>query len=243
MSQDNQKSIVFDAIGKKVLNEDQMKISPLLEEFSRTHFLGGGTAIALYLGHRKSIDFDLFSLTPQWTPRAFLERLQPFKDFIDNDELYQEIVAMDMTWCTEEQDEYMINCLGTRCHFINVNRTLYKDQTITFHPEVYIQWGLRTISLLELAGMKCFAMMYRNKWKDAVDLYCIFKQGDISFHEAIHEAEKIYGGLYREEFTYETILQKLWDKTEAVEYITENPPSDTEIEDFLVTEAEKILMS
>lgn len=44
-----------------------------------------------------------------------------------------------MSGYTEEQDEYMIQALGTRCHFININRTLYKDQTITFHPQEYLQ--------------------------------------------------------------------------------------------------------
>ena len=243
MQKEHRRPIIFDTIGEKVLSMEQMKLAPLLEDFAQTHFLAWGTAIALYLGHRKSIDFDLFSLTPQWTPRTFLERLQPFKDLIDNDELYQEIVAMDMTGYTENQDEYMIKCLGTRCRFINVNRTLYKDQIITFHPENHIQWGIRTIPLRELVGMKCFAMMYRNKWKDAVDLYYILKQWNLSFLEAIQETKNIYNNLYKEEFTYETILQKSWDKTEAVEYLVENPPLDMEIETFLVSEVEKILMS
>jgi len=50
----------------------------------------------------------------------------------------------------------------------------------------------------------------------------------------IAKAKEIYASLYREEFTYETILQKTWDKTEAVEYLMDTPPSDTEIEKFLI---------
>lgn len=86
-------------------------------------------------------------------------------------------------------------------------------------------------------------MMYRNKWKDAVDLFFLSRQGHIPFREAIQVAKNIYGGLYREECTYETILRHSWDTTEVVEYIGTHPPSDEEIENFLVSAVEDILLS
>lgn len=42
---------------KEILNKDQIDLLPLLKEFKREFYLVGGTAIALYLGHRRSIDF------------------------------------------------------------------------------------------------------------------------------------------------------------------------------------------
>jgi hypothetical protein len=46
---------------KNILTKNQVDIVPLLKEFSRDYCLVGGTAIALQLGHRRSLDFDLFT--------------------------------------------------------------------------------------------------------------------------------------------------------------------------------------
>ena len=44
----------------EILNDRQRELLPLMAQFRREYYLVGGTAIALYLGHRRSIDFDLF---------------------------------------------------------------------------------------------------------------------------------------------------------------------------------------
>ena len=44
----------------EILNDKQMQLLPLMAQFRREYYLVGGTAIALYIGHRRSIDFDLF---------------------------------------------------------------------------------------------------------------------------------------------------------------------------------------
>jgi len=46
---------------QEVLTEKQIKLLPLLKKFNKDFGLVGGTAIAIYLGHRQSVDFDLFS--------------------------------------------------------------------------------------------------------------------------------------------------------------------------------------
>jgi hypothetical protein len=46
---------------KKILTENQVKLLPLMSKFKKDFYLVGGTAIALQIGHRESIDFDLFS--------------------------------------------------------------------------------------------------------------------------------------------------------------------------------------
>ena len=47
-----------------ILNKEQFNQLKLLSQFKREYILVGGTAIALHIGHRKSIDFDLFKSTP-----------------------------------------------------------------------------------------------------------------------------------------------------------------------------------
>ena len=46
-----------------ILSDSQQKLIKLVSEFGNDFYLVGGTALALQLGHRCSIDFDLFSLS------------------------------------------------------------------------------------------------------------------------------------------------------------------------------------
>ena len=48
---------------REILNIRQTELLPLVAQFRREYYLVGGTAIALYLGHRRSIDFDLFKFS------------------------------------------------------------------------------------------------------------------------------------------------------------------------------------
>ena len=45
---------------KEILSEEQSRLLPLIQVFNKEFVLVGGTAVALHIGHRKSIDFDLF---------------------------------------------------------------------------------------------------------------------------------------------------------------------------------------
>jgi predicted nucleotidyltransferase component of viral defense system len=45
---------------KEILSEKQLELLSVMSSFRREYYLVGGTAIALYLGHRRSIDFDMF---------------------------------------------------------------------------------------------------------------------------------------------------------------------------------------
>lgn len=43
-----------------VLNSNQKNLLPLLAKFSKEFYMVDGTAVALHIGHRLSIDFDMF---------------------------------------------------------------------------------------------------------------------------------------------------------------------------------------
>jgi hypothetical protein len=45
---------------KQILTEEQIELLPLIKAFKREFYLVGGTAIARHIGHRRSVDFDLF---------------------------------------------------------------------------------------------------------------------------------------------------------------------------------------
>jgi hypothetical protein len=44
----------------EILDENRIKILPLLKNFKDDFYLAGGTGLALQIGHRDSIDFDFF---------------------------------------------------------------------------------------------------------------------------------------------------------------------------------------
>jgi hypothetical protein len=45
---------------KEILSDNQLDLLPLLRQFGREYYLAGGKAVALHIGHRRSIVFDLF---------------------------------------------------------------------------------------------------------------------------------------------------------------------------------------
>jgi hypothetical protein len=44
----------------EILSDEQKDMLALFSVFKREYYMVGGTAIALHIGHRKSIDFDMF---------------------------------------------------------------------------------------------------------------------------------------------------------------------------------------
>jgi hypothetical protein len=46
---------------REILSKGQLALLPLIKLFSKEFYLAGGTAVALHIGHRRSIDFDLFT--------------------------------------------------------------------------------------------------------------------------------------------------------------------------------------
>ena len=41
---------------KHILTKEQIQLLPLIKQFRKDYYLVGGTVIALYLGHRRSVD-------------------------------------------------------------------------------------------------------------------------------------------------------------------------------------------
>ncbi|MBT3299039.1 MAG: nucleotidyl transferase AbiEii/AbiGii toxin family protein [Candidatus Marinimicrobia bacterium] len=192
-----------------ILTESQKAILPHLESFTSDYYLVGGTAIALYLGHRKSIDFDLFTqgkikprLINAWKEKLPYSPIQTL--FESGDEIHFIISDVKVTFM---QFPYRIRCIDSF-------------------------YGLSIPSLLSLAGMKAFALNRRAKWKDYVDLYFIMKD-HYSLKQIITEADNIFGSafnsqLFRRQLSYFDDI----NYTEKVEYVSE-PLEDEIIKAFL----------
>jgi hypothetical protein len=197
----------------EIFTSGQVELLPYLKAFQRSFYLVGGTAVALHIGHRRSIDFDLF--TPgqlnKSRIRAKLVHI-PFKQlpvFEDFDQMHLLINSIKLTFLSYP---YSIH------HPVNV------DSFITVP------------SLLSLAAMKAFALGRRAKWKDYVDLYFILHDY-FTMNEICKEAEKIFNQQFSEKlFRQQLAFHKDIDYTESVELITNAAP-DEEMKEFLIDKA------
>ncbi len=78
---------------KEVLNPQQLEVLPLVQKFKREFYLAGGTAIALYIGHRRSdikatSNLDGFVRIPGLIDLAAMKayalgRRSKWKDYVD----------------------------------------------------------------------------------------------------------------------------------------------------------------
>ena len=64
-----------------ILDKHRKKILPLLKHFKDDFYLAGGTALALQIGHRDSIDFDFFSNNGFDTTQLFSKLKTIFIEF------------------------------------------------------------------------------------------------------------------------------------------------------------------
>ena len=159
---------------KKILTKKQAEILPLLELFSKDFGLVGGTAIALYIGHRRSIDFDLFT-NKEFKNQDILNRIsKSFKI---------EMVVVN------SPGELTVIVKGVRFTFF------YDLHKIDFSKK--LDNVIKIPDLLMLAAMKAFTLGMRAKWKDHVDLYFILK-GYYDLNRIIKKAQKIFGSEFNE---------------------------------------------
>lgn len=199
---------------KEILTAEQIELLPLVKEFSRNFYLVGGTAIALYIGHRESIDFDLF------TPNKLNNKSIKNKIF----DKKPKGVTVSRIFENTEQMHYLLN--GVKFTFFNFNFKVpsgNKFENIIPLP-----------SLLELAAMKAFALGGRGKWKDYVDLYFIVK----SYHSIKEISDKAYQ-LFEGHFNHKLFLQQLaffkdLDYSEEVTFLKGFEVSDAAIKKYLI---------
>jgi len=195
----------------EILSDKQQELLSFVKQFKRSFYLVGGTAIALYIGHRRSIDYDLFTFS----------------------RLNKSVIKQKI-----QQSSYKKNIIFEDIDQIHFN---LNDVKLTFFYYPYQVEHLQKFediismpSLLSLAAMKAFALGRRAKWKDYVDLYFIIKDF-YTVSEIAAEADKIFGTLFSEKlFREQLAFHKDIDYSEEIEYIILNPPAEKEVKEELI---------
>lgn len=115
--------------------------------------LVGGTAISLQIGHRKSIDIDLFC-NEKISKQAIIASIQ---SHFENAQCFTK--------------SYCINAI-----IKDVKIDIYDEWSIPFKHPILNQEGIRLSALEDLAAFKLTAFTERREKKDYVDLYFLFKE-------------------------------------------------------------------
>lgn len=198
----------------EILTDEQQKILPLVKHFNKNYYLVGGTAIALQIGHRHSIDFDLFtkkSVQRNNIKETILQLKYPI-DAVIHEEVGQIHLVINSVKMTFFNFPYFI------------------PQSVDFNKIIKMP------SLLDLAAMKAFAFAQRAKWKDYVDIYFLLKR-NYTIEQISQRTEELFniGGsvIFSEKlFRQQLCFFKNIDYSEPVEYMI-NPVSENEIKNFL----------
>lgn len=160
---------------REIFIPEQIELLPIVQNFIDDFGLVGGTAAALQIGHRRSIDFDLFSLK-EFSNESISQILHA-SEFRD----YQELV--------NRPGEYTIKINDVKVTFY------YYRFSIDF-PNRF-ESSLKMVDLPTLAAMKIHAFGQRAKWKDYIDLYYILKNHH-TMAEISASALKLLGNEFNE---------------------------------------------
>ncbi len=149
-----------------VLDENRQKLLPELAFLKSAGFyLAGGTALALQIGHRTSVDFDFY------TPKSF----QP-------QNLVEKLSRQNITIIQESEDT-----LGLRAN--NVELSFFKYSYKLLEP-LQEEDQLNLASLKDIAAMKVIALVQRGLYRDFIDLYFLIKM--FGFDKVLEFAEEKY---------------------------------------------------
>jgi predicted nucleotidyltransferase component of viral defense system len=134
----------------------------------RRAVLAGGTALALQIGHRISVDLDFFTAEPFKVEAIISEIRKTGNSFMI---------------LSESEDHLTVDVEGVK---ISLFRYGYP-----FLQEPIFFENARIAGLLDIAAMKIIAINQRGTKRDFVDLYCIL-QG-IPFHKVAGHMVKRFG--------------------------------------------------
>lgn len=195
----------------EILSAPQQALFPLIREFRPIFGLVGGTALALHIGHRESIDFDLFTTAP-----------------LHHTQLRKQMVALGkhIQTLVESKEEYTVLVEGVKVTFL--------QYLFPFTCSVTLADVALLPDILTLAAMKAYALGRRAKWKDYVDLYFVM-QTHHPLSEISEQAKLMFGTEFSEKnFRTQLAYFQDLDYSETVRFRPGFETSDEVIQQALV---------
>lgn len=171
----------------EILNPRRQEVlDQLCKTFKNEYYLAGGTALALQIKHRKSVDFDLFKKN-----EITLSTKQ---------KLFTGFKADVITTLVDTGDELTV-VLNNE---IKVTFLAYFWQPL--FPLIQIPQGIPLLDIRDIALTKAYAIGRRANYRDYFDLYVILKRGHIDLKTIVQFCNKKYGELFSERNFLEQLL-------------------------------------
>jgi hypothetical protein len=161
-----------------VLPDAQQRLWPELADTPDHFVLYGGTAIALRLAHRNSVDFDFFSALA-FEPQSLLETVSYLKGAT-----VQKSSPNNLTVLVERGGVVQVSFFGK----------LGLGQVA--EPELADGPRFKVASLIDLAGMKAAVVTQRAEAKDYLDIDALLTEGGIPVANMLAAAAIIYGSQF-----------------------------------------------
>ena len=170
-----------------ILPPPQRRLWDELEQTPPEFVLYGGTAVALHLGHRQSVDFDFFSNKP-----------------LDPDRLAPAIQFLAGATITQREPN-TLSCIVDRGGPVKLSFFGVPAIPRLRSPVTAPDNGLRIASLLDLAGTKASVVQVRAEAKDYIDIDAILTDGRIDLPTALASALAIYGEQFNPQITLKAL--------------------------------------
>jgi hypothetical protein len=142
-----------------VLRPAQRRLWLELHSVPKPFVLYGGTAIALHLGHRASVDFDLFANVP-----------------VDVDALYRSVPFLQGARIIQREPN-TLDCIVDRDGPVKISFLGVPKVQRVREPLVCTDNGLHVADLLDLARMKVNVVQMRAQRKDYIDIDALITAG------------------------------------------------------------------
>ncbi len=171
----------------RILPASQRRLWKELVAVPAEFVLYGGTAIALHLGHRQSVDFDFFG-----------------NMLFDPVLLATQILFLAGATITH-QEPNTLSATIDRDGPVKVSFFGLPHVPHLRTPHISPDNGLRIASLLDLAGTKAAVVQQRAEAKDYLDIDALLHDGRIDLPAALASARAIYGPKFNAQITLKAL--------------------------------------
>lgn len=180
-------------------------------------YLAGGTALALQLGHRRSVDLDFFS--DRSLPRDIMDLVE------------KNLGSITDILVNQKGELTILDGQKTKITFLEYPFPLKL-------PLKKFSNGIMLADILEIAAMKAYALGRRATYKDYVDIYFVIKHGYV-LTEIIDLAREKYGDKFDPKLFMEQLIY-LEDVTDVVLDFLGEPVLKEQLVEFFQEQIKKM---
>lgn len=201
---------------QEALTDKGKGIFPYLKNFKDDFYLAGGTALALQIGHRISVDFDFFS--KKEIPKNLLSKVEKI---FSGKKIIAEI---------NNPEELTLVVDGVKITFVKYPFVF--DDLIEFE-------SIKLLNIKSIAATKAYSVGRRGVLKDYIDLYYAILEKHVSLEEIIELSGKKFAGAFNSRLFLEQLVYLEDIEDAEIIFLKKNVDKNT-IRSFFEEEIKKL---